>query len=66
MPLAKEYTLLFNTITDSITTIEDVLENLKNAQTDAETIYLQEEPEDSKPKHIAIKFPDDSKAEGGY
>lgn len=36
------YTKLFNSITDAVETLEEVRENLKKAQIDAEEIYISE------------------------
>lgn len=43
MPLTEEYTQLFNTVTDTITTLEKLIYELRLAQMNAEEKYLSEE-----------------------
>lgn len=38
--LQEEYCILFNTITDSLIQLEEIVSRLKDAQRDAEEIYI--------------------------
>lgn len=45
MDIAREYTLLFNAITDAEQTLSELRERLMSAQQVAEEIYIQNENE---------------------